>query len=80
MWYVYILECQGGTLYTGVTTDVERRLKDHQAKKARYTSYNPPKQMLYQERFDSKSGACKREAEIKRFTRKKKLELIARSS
>lgn len=76
IWHVYILECRGGSLYTGVTTDLERRFKEHCAKTAHYTSYNPPKQIVYQEPFDSKSDAFKREAEIKRWTRKMKLALI----
>ena len=75
-WHTYILECKDGSLYTGVTTDLTRRFKEHQAKTAHYTSYNPPKEMVYQELFDSKSDAFKREAQIKRLTRKKKLALI----
>lgn len=64
-------------MYTGVTTDVERRFKEHLAQSARYTSYNPPTRILHQESFKSKSKAFKREAEIKRWPRKKKLALIA---
>ena len=76
MWYVYILECKDGSLYTGVTTDVERRFKEHHAKTAHYTSSHPPKRIVHQESFDSKPIAFKREAQIKRLTRKKKLALI----
>ena len=76
-WHLYILECQGGSLYTGVTTDVERRFKEHHAKTTHYTSYNPPKRIAYTERFPTKTGAFKREAQIKGWTRKKKLALIA---
>lgn len=76
MWYLYILECKNRTLYTGVTTDVERRFKDHLCKKAKYTSYNPPVKIVHREAFDSKSAAFKREAQIKSWTRKKKLVLI----
>ena len=48
-WYVYILECKSGTLYTGITTDVERRFQEHLEKSARYTSYNPPVRVVYRE-------------------------------
>ena len=76
MWYVYLLECEGGSLYTGATTDLARRFKEHQSKSARYTSYNPPKRIVYQESFKSKSEALRREAAIKRWPRAKKLALI----
>ena len=75
-WSAYILECKNGSLYTGVTTDVKRRFREHQKKTARYTSYNPPKRVVYQECFESKSDAFKREAQIKSWTRKKKLAFI----
>ncbi|PIU40656.1 MAG: endonuclease [Candidatus Omnitrophica bacterium CG07_land_8_20_14_0_80_50_8] len=77
IWQVYIIECQDGSLYTGVTTDLDRRFKEHHTKTTHYTSYNPTKQIVYQEPFDSKSTAFKREVQIKRWTRKKKLALIA---
>lgn len=77
MWHTYILKCKGGFLYTGVTTDIERRFKEHRAKKARFTSYNPPEKIVYRESFASRSEALKREAEIKTWTRKKKMALIA---
>lgn len=80
MWYVYILECKNGTLYTGVTTDVVRRFKEHQNKSARYTSYNPPKRVVHQESFRSKSKAFKREAEIKSWPRKRKQALFEPST
>jgi peptidylprolyl isomerase len=76
-WHTYILECNNGSLYTGVTTDLDRRFKEHCAKTAHYTSYNPPKKIVYQELFPSRSEALKREAQIKKLTRKKKLALIA---
>ncbi len=76
-WQVYILECKGGSLYTGVTTDLERRFREHHANTARYTSYNPPVKMVYSQGFSNKSDAFKREAQIKRWTRKRKLALIA---
>lgn len=63
-------------MYTGATTDPERRFKEHLSKSARYTSYNPPERIVYKESFKSKSKAYKREAEIKGWTRKRKLVLI----
>ena len=52
MWYVYILECRNKALYTGVTNNIERRFKDHQAGNGgHYTSYNRPKKILYKEEF-----------------------------
>ena len=76
MWHVYILECKNGFLYTGATTDVERRFKEHLAKSAHYTSYNPPVKVVYRESGLTKSQALKREAEIKRLRRSQKLVLI----
>jgi len=76
MWYVYILECTKGTLYTGITKDLKRRFEEHKKKKARYTSYNPPKRIVYKEIFPTRSRASKRESEIKAWPRRKKLSLI----
>ena len=80
MWYVYILECKNKSLYTGITTDLERRFNEHKEKSARYTSYNPPLRILYKETASTRSKALKREALIKSWPRKKKLELIRRKS
>ncbi|MBI3252748.1 MAG: GIY-YIG nuclease family protein [Candidatus Omnitrophica bacterium] len=80
IWQVYILECKNGSLYTGVTTDLERRFKEHHAKTTHYTSYNPPVQIVFSETFENKSQAFKREAQIKRWTKKKKLALISGDS
>ena len=76
MWYVYILKCRNGSLYTGITNNVNKRFKDHLNGSARYTSYNPPIKILYKEALDNKSKAAKREAQIKGWTRRKKLALI----
>ncbi len=76
MWYVYILECRNRSLYTGVAKDVKSRFRAHLNKTAHYTSYNPPKKIVYTEPFRSKSRAFKREARIKKLTRQKKLALI----
>jgi putative endonuclease len=80
MWYVYILECKGGTLYTGVTTDVERRFREHLEKSAHYTSYNPPERVLYRKSCRSRSSALKKEAAIKRLSRAAKFKLIGAPS
>jgi putative endonuclease len=76
MWQVYIIECKNGSLYTGITSDVGRRYKEHELGSARYTSYNPPVKLLYTEKCADRSGALKREFEIKSWTRSKKLALI----
>lgn len=76
MWYVYILECQDGSLYTGVTTDLDRRFKEHQKNTTHYTGYNPPVRILYTEPFTDRSQALKRESQIQGWTRRKKLALI----
>jgi len=77
MWYVYILKCKSETLYTGITNNLTRRFKEHLKKTSHYTSYNPPEKIVYKEPHKTRSGALKREAEIKGWPRKKKLELIS---
>ena len=76
MWHVYILLCKGDFLYTGITTDLKRRLKEHQNKSAKFTSYNPPLKFVHTENFRTRSRAAKREAQIKKLKRKAKLALI----
>ncbi|MFA6548867.1 MAG: GIY-YIG nuclease family protein [Candidatus Margulisiibacteriota bacterium] len=76
-YYVYILECKNKTLYTGITNNLERRLKDHQTGKGgHYTRYNPGKRIRYSEIHPNRSSALKREAQIKRWSRTKKIGLI----
>jgi putative endonuclease len=77
MWHVYILECKNKLLYTGTTNDVERRFREHLKKTSHYTGYNPPSKILYTESFPTKTQALKRERQIKGWTRRKKLALIA---
>ena len=80
MYFVYMLECGDGTLYTGITTDTERRFQEHArgvgSRGARYTGARKPRKMVYIEEHSDRSAASKREAEIKRLTRKEKLALI----
>ncbi|MBM7557238.1 GIY-YIG nuclease family protein [Halanaerobacter jeridensis] len=75
--YVYIVECADDTLYTGYTTDIERRIAEHnQGQGAKYTRGRTPVELCYQEQFKSRSSAQKREYKIKQLTRKQKIELI----
>lgn len=77
MYYLYILECKDGSLYTGITTDVARRLAEHKTGKgAHYTRAKGAVKMRYTEEHVGRSDAQKREAEIKRWGRTKKLEFI----
>lgn len=77
MWFVYILECSDGTLYTGYTNDVDSRVTKHNAGKgAKYTKSRLPVVACYREELASKSLAMKREYRIKRLTRAQKLALI----
>ena len=77
-WYVYIVECADGSLYTGITTDVRRRLLEHNYsfKAAKYTRSRRPVRMMWAKECENRSEASKEEYRIKRLSRKKKLELI----
>ncbi|RRD32675.1 GIY-YIG nuclease family protein [Streptococcus minor] len=76
--YMYVVECSDGTLYTGYTTDVDRRIQTHNAGKgAKYTRNRLPVTLLYQEEFDSKKEAMSAEALFKRrLNRQQKLDYI----
>jgi putative endonuclease len=77
MWYVYILECSDGTLYTGITTDLNKRLKTHNnGKGAKYCSSRLPVVLKASFEAEDRSSASKEEYRIKQLTRKQKLELI----
>lgn len=75
---VYILECSDGTLYTGSTKDIEKRIKEHNysPRGAKYTSGRRPVKLVYQEKLDSLAIARSREAIIKNLSRKEKIDLI----
>ncbi len=76
MYYVYLLLCTDSTLYTGITTDLERRLAEHKAGTgARYTKVHGAEKILYSEAHPDRSAASKREAEIKKLSRINKLSL-----
>ena len=78
--YVYIVECDDGTLYTGYTTDVERRVAEHNAGDgAKYTRCRTPVELVYTESFDSQSAAMSREYEIKQLSRAEKDALVEES-
>jgi len=75
-WYVYTLRCGDGTLYTGITDDVEKRLAAHRAGKgAKYTRGRSPLELVYLEEQPDKSAALRREIAIKKLPRKEKLKL-----
>ena len=81
MYWLYILECGDGTLYTGVTTDVDRRLAAHRSGKgAKYTRGRGPLQVVYRECCGDKSQALRRERQVKALTRAQKLELIGQTT
>lgn len=76
-WYVYMLRCGDGSLYTGSTTDVQKRLAVHRSGKgAKYTRSRPPVELVYTEAAADRSAAFRREASIKKLTRAEKLKLI----
>lgn len=78
-WFVYIVECVDGSLYTGVTTDVERRVQEHNSGRAgaRYTRARRPVRLVYSEAAGDRSSALIREIEIKQMDRAAKLRLVA---
>ena len=76
-WFVYILRCGDGTLYTGVTDDVQRRFAAHRAGKgANYTRGRGPLELVYTQEQPDKSAALRREVQIKKLTRPQKEQLI----
>jgi putative endonuclease len=76
-YFVYLLECEDSSLYAGITTDVERRFVEHKnGVGGRFTRAKKAKRMVYTEQYPDRSSALVREAEIKRLSREKKLELF----
>lgn len=78
MYFVYILECSDGSLYTGITTDLERRIEEHNSSKlgAKYTKARRPVKLVYSKKFVSRSRASIEEARIKKLSREEKLNLL----
>ena len=81
-WYVYILRCSDDTYYTGITTDIERRLAEHNSgdSATRYTRTRRPVRLVYLEPATDRSSATTRENRIKRMTRKGKERLVLSAS
>jgi putative endonuclease len=77
-YFVYIVQCSDTTLYTGIATDVSRRIVEHNSsqKGAKYTKTRRPVKLMYSEAVEDRSSATKREIAIKKLSREKKLELI----
>ena len=77
MWCVYILQCNDGSLYTGITSDIKNRLERHNSGRAsKYTRSRRPVKLLYKEQFTTKSEALRREIEINDFSIDNKKRLI----
>ena len=78
MYYLYILECADKTLYTGITTDLARRIAEHGGNRlcAKYTSTRRPVKLVYSQKFKNRSAASKEELRIKKLKKSEKLELI----
>lgn len=80
-WCVYIVKCSDGTLYTGISNDVEGRIRDHnRGRGAKYTKYRSPVSLFYYEAHQDKSSALKREYEIKQMPKSRKEQLGSREN
>lgn len=79
LWEVYIIQAKSGTLYTGITTDLDRRFADHQngIKGARFFRISQPDKIVFRESHANRSEATKREIQIKKMTREQKMTLIS---
>lgn len=76
-WYLYILRCKDDTLYTGITTDVDKRLEAHRSGKgAKYTRGRGPLELVYREECGTHSDALKRELQVKALSREEKMKLL----
>jgi len=77
MYYVYLIQCEDESIYTGITNDLERRFKEHKNKiGGHYTSSHKVEKIIYTESFKTKSEALRREIQIKGWKRNKKLALV----
>lgn len=79
-WFVYILKCSDDTFYTGITNDLDRRIYEHNEsdKWAKYTKMRRPVELIYSANFENRSEASKQEHNIKKLSRKEKIELISK--
>jgi putative endonuclease len=80
MYFVYILKCSDGTLYTGITTNLERRIREHNGSKtgAKYTKARRPVELIYSKEFADRSAALIEEARIKKLKREEKLNFLGK--
>ena len=78
MYFLYILKCSDQTIYTGITTNIERRIKEHNNSKlgAKYTKVRRPVKLVYSKEFENRSFASIEEARIKKLSRVQKIEFI----
>ena len=78
MYFLYILQCADQTLYTGITTDLDRRIKEHNSSKlgAKYTKIRRPLKLVYSQQFTDRSEASKEESRIKKLSRQQKINLL----
>jgi putative endonuclease len=78
LWFVYILRCKDGSLYTGITNNLTERIDEHNSGKgAKYTRARKPVKLVYQEKYSDESTARKREMELKGWSREEKQRLVA---
>jgi putative endonuclease len=77
-WYIYIVRCNDGTLYTGITKNLDKRIDEHNSGNggAKYTRFRRPVRLVYTEQVESRSDAAKREYQLKKMPLTKKNELI----
>lgn len=77
-WFVYVVECSDGSLYTGITTNLKRRISEHNSSKkgAKYTKSRQPVELIYFETASNRSEATMREINIKKLSKKNKIQLI----
>ena len=82
IYYLYIVKCSDDSLYTGITTDVERRVSEHNSspRAAKYTRSRRPVRLVYSKPIGNRAAASKEEYRVKRLSRKKKLELICNNN
>jgi len=78
MYYLYMVRCNDNSLYTGITTDLERRILEHNGSKkgAKYTKSRRPVTLVYEEKFENRAEASKREYAVKKLTKSEKEELL----
>lgn len=78
MYFVYILQCSDNTFYTGITTDLNRRVKEHNNSKlgAKYTKIRRPVKLVFSKEFKNRSEASKEESRIKKLNRQQKIDLL----